>query len=231
VGISKADLVDADVYDATELNTDGTIVYLTITVVSTNSGTSTVTVNLASDGEGILTSKDHPVESGDKVDISGTSGGLGDGTFTVATVLTDLTFTVVEAIGTSTGGSANFRYPPGAQEIGFDQTKQNTTANNQLQKAVTDLSNATLLDDEPGSLTTTYTVTRAGSNVTQEKWVNTGNSRAIKQIDYTYTGSKVTTEVRKVFSAADGTTVIAQKTLTYNYSGTVITGATITRNV
>lgn len=231
MGISKADLVDADVYDATELNTDGTVVYLTITVVSTAAGGSLVTVNLASDGEGILTSKDHPVEAGDKVDISGTSGGLGDGTFTVASVLTDLTFTVVEAIGTSTGGSASFRYPPGAQEIGFDQTKQNTTSDNQLQKAVTEVSNATLLDDEPGSVGTTYTVTRSGSTVTQEKWVNTGNSRTIKQINYTYTGSKVTTEVRKVFSAADGTTVIAQKTLTYSYSGTTVTGATIVRNV
>lgn len=231
MGISKADLVDADVYDATELNTDGSVVFLTITVVSTTAGTSTVVVNLAADGEGIYYGKDHPVEVGDTAIISGTSGGLGDGTFIVASVVDDLTFTVAAVIGTSTGGSVSFKFPPGAQEIGFKPNFQNTTANNQLQLVVTDISNATLLDDEPGNVGITYSVTRSGTKVTQEKWVNTGNSRPIKQIDYTYTGTNVTTEVRKVFSAADGTTVIAQKTLTYAYSGSSVTGGTVARNV
>jgi hypothetical protein len=231
MGISKADLVDADVYDATELNTDGSVVFLTITVVSTTSGTNTVVVNLAADGEGIYYGKDHPVEVGDTAIISGTSGGLGDGTFLVASVVDDLTFTTVEAIGTSTGGSVSFKFPPGANEIGFKPDNQNTTSNNNLQLVVTDISNATLLDDEPGSVGTTYTVTRSGSRVTQEKWVNTGNSFTIKQIDYTYVSDKVTTEVRKVFSAADGTTVIAQKTLTYVYSGNLVVGETVTRDV
>ncbi len=69
-----------------ELGTDGTIIYVTLNVVSTTSGTNTIIVDLASDGEGILTGKDHPVEIGDFVDISGTSGSLGDGTFTIATI-------------------------------------------------------------------------------------------------------------------------------------------------
>jgi len=231
MGISKADLVDADVYDATELNTDGSVVFLTITVVSTTSGTNTVVVNLAADGEGIFYGKDHPVEVGDTAIISGTSGGLGDGTFLVASVVDDLTFTTVEPIGNSVGGSVSFKFPPGAHEIGFKPDDQNTTSNNNLQYVVTDISNATLLDDEPGSVNTTYTVTRSGSLVTQEKWVNTGNSFAIKQIDYTYVSSKVSVEVRKVFSAADGTTVIAQKTLNYSYSGSLVTGETVTRDV
>lgn len=231
MSISKADLVDADVYDAFELNTDGTVVYLVLTVTSTTSGTKTVVVGTASDGEGIKTGKDHPVEVGDFVDITGTSGGLGNGTFTVASLIDDNTFTVVETIGTSTGGSANFRYPPGASVIGIDPTKQNISQANELQQLVTDISNHDLLDNEPVGTGVTYSVTRSGSQVTQEKWVNTGNSRVIRQIDYTYSGSKVSTEVRKVFSVANGTTVIAQATLTYTYSGNTVTGGTTVRNV
>jgi len=228
--LSKSDLYDADVYDAPELNTDGSIVYLTTTVTSTVAS-NTVNVGLPSDGEGILTSRDHPVQVGDKADITGTSGGTGDGTYTVASIVSDTQFTTVETIAASTGGSVDFRYPPGAFNIGYDPEGQNTSTGSLLQGVVTDVSNATLLDDEPGSVATTYSNTISGGKVTQEKWVNTGNSFTIKQIDYTYTGSKVTTEVRKVFSATDGTTVIAQKTINYTYSGSALTGETITRDV
>lgn len=231
MGISKADLVDADVYDATELNTDGSIVYLSVTVVSTTSGTQTVVVNLASDGEGILYSKDHPVEVGDSVDLTGTSGGLGNGTFTITAVLTDTSFTVAEPIGTSTGGTAFFRYPPGAQEIGYRSSDQNSSSGSQLQRVVTDISNATLLDDEPGSFNTTYTITRVGPRVTQELWVNTISTFAIKRIAYTYSANRLTQEVRKVYLASDGTTIIAQKTISYSYSGITPTGSVITRDI
>src|ERR1700687_1179323 len=112
-GISKADLTDADVYDASELSTDGTVGYLTVSITATTCGTKTVIISLAGDGEGILYSKDHPVAINDKVVITATSGGLGNGTFTVATVVSDTSFTVVETIGTSTGGSASFKYLPG----------------------------------------------------------------------------------------------------------------------
>lgn len=228
--LSKADLYDADVYDAPELNTDGTVVYLTITVTSTANPV-TVNVNLASDGEGILTSRDHPVQVGDKVDITGTSGGAGDGIFTVASLVTDLQFTTVETIANSTGGSASFRYLSGASNIGFDPTHQNITTQILGQGVLSDLSNHDLLNNEPVGTGVTYSNTLTGSQVTQEKWVNTGNSRTIRQVDYTYSGSKVTTEVRKVFSAANGTTVLAQVTITYSYSGNTVSGETIVRNV
>lgn len=228
--LSKSDLYDADVYDAPELNTDGTVVYLTTSVTSTVA-TNTVNVGLPADGEGILTSRDHPVQIGDKADITGTSGGAGDGTFTVATIPSDTQFTTVETIGASTGGSVNFRYLPGAYNIGFDPTHQNVSQSNLVHPVVTDLGNHDLLNNEVLTTGVTYSNTITGGKVTQEKWVNTGNSRTIRQIDYTYTGAKVTTEVRKVFSAADGTTVIAQATLNYTYTGSTLTGEIITRDV
>lgn len=230
-GISRADVADGDFADAEELASDGSVVFLTVSVVSTTSGTQTVVVGTPADGEGIKTSRDHPVEPGDFAVITGTTGGLGDGIFTVSTVVDDTTFTVVESIGTSTGGSVDFLYQPGAKLVGFDFDDQNVTTANKLQAVITDISNASLLDDEPGSLGTTYTITRVGNLVTREKWINTGNSFAIKQIDYTYSANRVSTEVRKVFSYLDGTTIIAQKTLVYAYSGNTITGAAITRNV
>lgn len=228
--LSKADLYDADVYDAPELNTDSTTVYLT-TVVTTTVATNTVNVALPSDGEGILTSRDHPVAIGDKADITGTSGGTGDGTYTVATIVTDLQFTTVETIASSSGGSVNFRYPSGATNIGIDQTKQNITSANHLQQVITDLSNHDLLDNEPVGTGTTYSNTRSGNKVTQEKWVQTANSRKIRTVDYTYSGNQVTTEVRTVYAAADGTTILAQATITYAYTGNTVTGETIVRNV
>lgn len=88
-----------------------------------------------------------------------------------------------------------------------------------------------LLSNEVLTTGVTYSNTVTGGKVTQEKWVNTGNSRTIRQVDYTYLGTKVTTEVRKVFSPADGTTVIAQATINYSYSGNTLTGETITRDV
>ena len=231
VGVSKADVADLDFLDAEELQTDGSFVFLTTTVASTNSGTQTVTIDLPADGEGIKTGRDHIVEPGDKVELSGTSGGLGDGIFTVATVPTDLTFTVVEAIGTSTGGSIDFKYVPGAEAIGFNTANQNISSFNDVQRSITEVANAALLDDDPGSVGVTYAVTYVGNKVTQELWTNTSNAFAIKRINYTFTDNRVTTEVRRVFSASDGTTIIAQKTINYTYAYNVVTGATSTRDI
>lgn len=235
--IRYPDINPYDFYDAPELNTDSTVVYLTLTVVSTVAP-NTVNVNLASDGEGILYSRDHPVKSaalavgaqGDLVDITATSGGAGDGTFEVATVVSDTQFTIIGTLGNSTGGSANFRYPSGAQDVGYSQVKQNITAQNLLQGAVTDISNHDLLDNEPVGTGVTYSVTRSGSHVTQEKWANTATAHTIKTISYTYSGNKVSTEVRTVF-ATDGLTIIAQATLTYSYTGNTVMGDTTVRNV
>lgn len=236
--IRYPDLNPYDFYDAQELNTDSTVVYLTLTVVSTVAP-NIVNVNLAADGEGILYSRDHPVHSsalavggvGDSVDITGTSGGAGDGTFTVATVVTDTQFTVTPAtLGNSSGGSANFRFLAGAGVVGYSQAKQNITSKNLVEPAITDVSNHELLDNEPVGTGVTYVVTRSGNQVTQETWTNTATTKTIKTIAYTYTGTKVTQEVRTVY-ATDGLTIIAQATITYSYTGNTVTGDTTVRNV
>ena len=87
-----------------------------------------------------------------------------------------------------------------------------------------------LLETEPASPGSTYTNTIVGGKVTQEKWARTSDSSTLKTIDYTYTGSKVTTEVRKVY-ATDGVTVIAQVTMTYTYSGSTVVGIATVRDV
>jgi hypothetical protein len=208
---------------------DGSAVYLTTTLVSTTHGTSTVVVNLASDGEGILLTKDHPVSPGDIAVLSGTSGA--DGTYHVATIPTDTSFTTVEIIPSSTGGNVTFMYPSGLSYIGFNTEEQTVTSSTVAQQALTDISNHELLDNEPVSLGTTYSVTRVNRRVTQEKWSQTSNSNVIKTINYTYTGNKVTQEVRTVYDTATGLTVVAQATITYTYSGNSVTSENIVRNV
>lgn len=215
--ITKSDLADLDILDAYELGSDGTTSFLTTTVVSTTSGTKTVVVNLPADGEGLKTSKDHPIEPKDIVTITGTSGGLGNGVFVVATVVNDTSFTVVESIGTSTGGSVSFAYPPGASGIGFDVSKQIATTRNKVQDALTDLSNQELLTEPLMGSNIENILTYSGTTITREKWMNTSTSKTVRQIDYTYTSGRVTKEVRKVF-ASDGTTVLAQETLNYTYT-------------
>ncbi len=169
------DINPYEVYSTQEQLTDGTFVYLTITVLSTVAP-NIVNVNLASDGEGILTSRDHPVKSsalavtgiGDFADISGTSGGAGDGIgFIVATVVSDNQFTISGTVGNSTGGSVSFRWPPGSTEIGYSEATTIHITHDQLQGAVNDLDHAipvfgTAIADfgpYPGSSDTTVTVT------------------------------------------------------------------------
>lgn len=136
--IRKVDIIDADFADSSELASDGYSSYLTTTVVSTNSGTKIVTVNLPSDGEGLITGLDHPVEAGDRIRLTGTSGGA-DGYYTINAVLTDTTFSVVESISTSTGGTAHFIYPSGASKLGFDNTGVTLTSAKNVQDALKDV--------------------------------------------------------------------------------------------
>lgn len=237
--ISWTDIVDVDIVDAFELASDGTAVYVILTVVSTTTGTKVVVVNLAADGEGILYGKDHPAEVDDTVVITGTSGGSGDGTFTIASIIDDTTFIVNEAIGTSTGGSATFMYPVGAGKVGFDPTGLlHTTATN-VQDAIKDMDTAIsasgvtsddfLLVVEPPAPHNNYTNTKTGSIITQEVWQRLDTTK-IKSIDYTYTSGKVSTEVRKIF-AANGITITAQATITYTYANGLLTDYAWSRDV
>lgn len=90
-----------------------------------------------------------------------------------------------------------------------------------------------LLEDDPiaetGVADAQYAITRTGNLVSNETWKRANNTN-IKTIDYTYVGNKITSEVRKVY-AADGVTIVAQVTWTYTYSGSLINGGTMVRNV
>jgi hypothetical protein len=208
------DINPYDFYDAVEVSSDSTYVYLTVTVTSTVAP-NIVNVALASDGEGILTSRDHPVHAanltasglGDFADISGTSGGLGNGTFQVATILSDTQFTVTTTVGNSTGGSVNFRYRAGSEPIGVDLTGLIHVTHNNVLGAIRDLDAAIggtptsgvsvadfLLGIEPSNPSIAYALTYSGSFVTNETW--TVGGVPVRTISYTYTGSDLTEEVR-----------------------------------
>jgi len=83
---------------------------------------------------------------------------------------------------------------------------------------------------EPTTPGTTYSLTKSGAQVTQEKWARTADSTALKTIDYTYSSGRLTTEVRKVYDT-NGTTILAQMTVSYTYTGPALTGQTMTRDV
>lgn len=143
--IRKSDVFDTDFVDAYELASDGyglNSIYLNTFAISTTSITGTVVVSLASDGEGILYSKDHPVQALDIVWIYGTSGGAGDGYYTVNSIVSDTSFTVNEPIGDSTDGYAQFRYPAGATNIGFDPRATIHVTHNTVQGAIQDVDRA-----------------------------------------------------------------------------------------
>lgn len=93
--------------------------------------------------------------------------------------------------------------------------------------------NEFLLDNEPtaetGANDAQYSTTYTGTQLTKETWKRNDNTN-VKTIDYTFTSTKLTQEVRKVF-ATDGTTVVAQVTWTYTYAGSRLTSAVMTRDV
>jgi hypothetical protein len=146
--ITKADVKDLDFIDAYELASDGRAttsksVYLTTSGVSTTALTQTVVSTMPSDGEGLLTSDDHPVQVGDLLFITGSlPGGAADGQYTVASIPTDTSVTVVQPIADSTGGTLTWVYPSGASEVGFNPAGQSVTTANNLEQAVTDIANA-----------------------------------------------------------------------------------------
>lgn len=88
-----------------------------------------------------------------------------------------------------------------------------------------------LLDCEPDGVTNNYAVTRTSGVVTQETWTNASNSRLIKSIDYTRTSGLLTQEDRKIFSPADGTTLVAHLRVVFTRTAGLVTSAVYTRVV
>jgi hypothetical protein len=143
-GIRKEDLVDLDIVDSVELASDGYVVYLTSTVFSTTNAGSLITINYPSDGEGLITGRDHLAQAGDRIRLVGTSGGLADGYFIINSIISETSFSVVGAIASSTGGAIFFMFQAGAKSVGFDL--QNYTPihveHTNVQEAIQDLDRA-----------------------------------------------------------------------------------------
>jgi hypothetical protein len=183
-GISIQDIEDVDIVGATELASDGSTAYITgATVVSTTSSTKRVVVS----GVDLVYDKDERAEAGDVVTLSGTSGGAGDGTFTIATVVDSTTFDVVEAIGDSTGGSGDFIHPPGASRVGVDPTNISGVTATEMQTAMEELSQATGADDKKvqvdaadGTYDYLFAKLQQGTNVTLSKVDLGGGNKAVR---------------------------------------------------
>jgi hypothetical protein len=120
MAITKADFSDLDIVDSYELASDGYSIYLSTTLISTNNIGNIITINYPSDGEGLITGRDHLVQSGDRVQLLGTSGNLADGYFTINLIINETSFSIVESIASSTGGLINFMYVSGASNVGFN---------------------------------------------------------------------------------------------------------------
>lgn len=87
-----------------------------------------------------------------------------------------------------------------------------------------------LLETDPAKPNNTYTNTIVSGKVVQEKWNEIGSNHLIKTIDYTYSGSAIVTEVRKVYDAP-GTTTLAQITKNYVVSNNTVISITTTRDI
>ncbi len=74
-----------------------------------------------------------------------------------------------------------------------------------------------LLMNDPSSTNVIYTASYSGNDLVTETWTNAALT-LIKRVDYTYASGLVSTEVRKVYDAT-GSTVVAQVSFTYNYTG------------
>ena len=260
MSLTKADLKDVDFVDAYELKSDGRAitpasVYLTTTGVSTTPGVSTSTVvsTMPSDGEGLLTSADHPVQVGDFLFISGSiPSGIADGKYTVASIVDDTTVTVEGVVPSSTGGTLTWVYPAGASEVGFDPTGQSFTTATTVEQALLDIANAlpvgssitdqqhkTLrqlihLADGQGGPFEGFTsgavkVTTGGAFPTNLTWyTDATHTKKIVEKQITYNPNRTPYIIYWAVYAVDGVTVLATATDIINYSGAFETNRTRT---
>jgi hypothetical protein len=245
--IRKEDINDADFVDSYELRSDGygiNSIYLYTTCVSTNSGTQTVIINSASDSQGIFYSFDHPAQPGDIVWISGTSGAAGDGYFTINTIIDDLTFTINEAFGSSTGGNIRFQYQSGSSKIGYDSSGDFIITHNTVQEALKDLDAA--ISNDSGGLTPTQHETLRQlihladgvggpyegfpTNAYREMipltfptsiiwWTSAAKVAKYVEKTVTYNSNKTPSTIQWKAYGTDGITVLATITDTITYSG------------
>ena len=219
-GISREDIIDADIVDATELGSDGYVLYKTGSVVFASGSLLTGSFGGAYDG---FKDFDDPAGARDFLVLSGT--GNSDGVYLVANPVSE---TILQISGTFSGsiqggthsGSWSLLYAPGSTDVGIDVTTLAVSSSvpHDVFSVVKENTYQRLLEDEPAGFGVNEDLTYgAGNRVTKETWKRAADGTQIKTIDYTYTGNLVTQEVRKIY-AEDGIRIVAQKTVVYNYS-------------
>jgi hypothetical protein len=138
--ISRTDVVDAEFVDAIELASDGyTDPYRTVSIVSTTNVSGDVVISTPTVIDR-LDNIDEPVQVGDIFEIlAGTAAGV----YTVAAIIDpDNTFSVLEPIADSVGGSGNLYHPSGATKVGVDPRNINNSDSTVLQQVLEDLDSA-----------------------------------------------------------------------------------------
>jgi len=243
-GISRYDINDLEIVDAVELASDGTTAIATgVTVVSTTSSTKRVVVS----GIYLIEDPSTRVEPKDKIVLTGTTGA--DGTYTVDSVVSDVVVVVVEAIADSTGGTAEFRHPPGALRTGFDPTGKINIAAHNVQDAIGELDTAAINDaqhrvlrhlihfvetNSPGDgfgVGPYYCETNYQANVfpIDETWYET--SAKLKRIcrwEGTYNINKTFATEKWIVYKSDGVNPAADATDTISYVGVIESNRTRT---
>jgi len=233
--LTRADVSDADFTDAAELAATGLADFRSgVAVASTVSATKTV--NLVAGAA--LVHGDDPVEPEDKISLTGCAAA---GTYTVATVVDDVTLTVAEAISDSTGGAAAFRYVPGAQRVGFNPTGLVNISAQTVQAALVQVDGAI----SAGGITeavhealdtivheideTSYDeVTYTGSNPTNvTTWATVAKLKKIREEQYTYASGKVTQCVTIQYDSTGAEKM--RTTEVYTYTGSKITSIARTK--
>lgn len=234
--IRRNDLDNLEIVDAIELASDGYYVYLTTTLSSTNSTGNVITINLASDGQGIENTYDHPAKSGDRVRLTGTSGALADGYYTINSVLSNITFSVLENIANSTGGSASFIYAEGAKQIGFSPINVQVTNATNVQDAIVDIYNSHptlrqlihLANNGPfeGFASGSYKEILPSGDPFPTSivwWTSSGKIKKIIEKNITYNLNKTPNTIQWKVYDTNGSTVLSTVTDTISYVGVIET--------
>lgn len=238
--IRKEDLYDLDIVDAIELLSDGYSIYLTATLVSTTSAGSVIDIVLPSDGEGLITGRDHLAQSGDRVRLIGTSGGLGDGYFIIDSVITETSFSITSSIASSTGGTIYFMYPSGAKSVGFDPSGLITITAHNVQDAIKEIALSSTGITEPvhktlrhlihfiiegpgdGFPSGSYRETLPAGNpfpTSTTWWESSAKTKKIFERTLILNNQKNPTTIIHQMYDTDGVSVLATATDTITYSG------------
>ena len=94
--------------------------------------------------------------------------------------------------------------------------------------AINTLSASLALGAEP-AYGWSYTASYSATFLTSEVWRDAATGNRVRQTDYAYAGSQLSSEVVAVYAAADGTTLLARASSTFHYSGSLLSSASLAR--